>query len=279
MPLSNLHPLFSFVFRRTLLKQTGNTLIEYAIAAACVVVVLIVAFQAIGADLSQWFSGLKTDMHAQTQVTAAAQAKAEQAKAAHEAAQALKTPENITPQAAPACLSGETCASVAPYNPAQTAGANGIDLVDQYADIIKKLAEQAHAAPNSDLTFALMLDDLAEDGHYVADDERAVLTIYEKYGSSFDFSIRERYAATLNRAINYLNDHPQLLSAQDTQTLRTASGNITQQIVDFLGNSDPKAVTNTSINTKFTDAGGNQGATYVDKNASTICDTGGKNCN
>jgi hypothetical protein len=104
------------------------------------------------------------------------------------------------------------------------------------------------------------------------------LTISAQYGSSFNFSIKDRYAFTLNRAIDYLNLHPQLLTPEDTQTLRTASNNITQQIVDYLGDSNPSAVTNTSINQKFTDAGGSQGATYIDTQATTICGTGGIQC-
>ena len=257
--------------------RMGNTLIEYAGVGVCVLLVLIVSLQLLGGNLNEWFSGLKQNMNADIQATSVANAKAAQAKSAYEKAQAAKAAkDNLVPSLQSACA--QACISAQSYNPAQTVGANGIDLVDQYAEIINQLAQKAHSAPNSDLTFALMLDDLAADGHNVAGDERAVLTMYAKYGSSFDFSIKDRYAATLNRAIDYLNQHPQLLAPQDAQTLRTASNNITQQIVDYLGSSNPGAVTNSSINQKFTDAGGSQGATYVDNQATTVCDTGGSQC-
>ncbi len=260
-------------------SRMGNTLIEYAGVGVCVLLVLIASLQLLGGNLNEWFSGLKQNMDADIQATSVANAKAAQAKSAYETAQAEKAAkDNLIPSLQSTCTLGQACISEQNYNPAQTVGANGIDLVDQYAEIINQLAQKAHAAPNSDLTFALMLDDLAADGHNVAGDERAVLTMYAKYGSSFDFSIKDRYAATLNRAIDYLNQHPQVLAPQDAQTLRTASNNITQQVVAYLGSSNPGAVTNTSINQKFTDTGGNQGATYVDHQATTICDTGGSQC-
>ncbi len=258
-------------------RRMGNTLVEYAGVGVCVLLVVIASLQLLGGNLNGWFSGLKQNMNTNIQATSAANAKAAQAKSAYEAAQTAKS--SLVGNGVAVCAGGAPClSSVQAYSPTQTVGANGIDLVDQYAELIKQLAQKAHAAPNSDLTFALMLDDLAADGHNVAGDERAVLTMYAQYGSSFDFSIKDRYAATLNRAIDYLNQHPQVLGPEDAQTLRTASSNISQQIVDYLGGSNPSAVTNSSINQKFTDAGGSQGATYVDQQATTVCDTGGIHC-
>jgi hypothetical protein len=263
--------------------SSGNGLTEYSIIAASVVLVAIVGVKVAGGNLNDIFSVLRGDMDDKVQM--ASQVRTQQTQAAQAAATtqpvaSVSTPPKQVIAAPPAGGAYDSSLSaVKPYNPVQVAGANGIDYVDQQADIIKKLAEIAHSSPNRDITFALMLDDLAAEGHYVAADERASLTVFAKYGSTFDFSIQDRYAFTLNRAITYLNQHPSLLSEADTQTLHTASSNIDKQMLDFLNGSNPSAINYESINQKFTDAGGGNGATYVDHQATTICAQGGFKCN
>jgi len=176
------------------------------------------------------------------------------------------------------CFSNGQCitASIQPYAPEQTAGSNGINIVDQYADIINKIGNMAHSDSKINPDFADMITDLADDGHGVAGDERSVLTYTQSSDGSFDFSIQDRYAQTLNRAMNYLNSHPNELSPETANLLRTAANNITKQMVDFIGGSNPGSLSSLNINSKFTDKGGGNGASYVDSQASTVCANGGK---
>jgi hypothetical protein len=134
----------------------------------------------------------------------------------------------------------------------------------------------AHSDSKINPDFADMITDLADDGHGVAGDERSVLTYTQSSDGSFDFSIQDRYAQTLNRAMNYLNSHPNELSPETANLLRTAANNITKQMVDFIGGSNPGSLSSLNINSKFTDKGGGNGASYVDSQASTVCANGGK---
>lgn len=252
--------------------KAGNSLVEYTVIGSSALLLALMGIQAFAGDFASLLGLVKNDMKKQIAATAQAQV-IQQANAANADKDAQpQAPQNTQPNL------DSSLSAVEPYSAVQVSGANGIDIVDYYADIIKTIADKAHSASNSDITFALMLDDLAAEGHHVADDERATLTVFAKYSSSFDFSIQDRYAQTLKRAIDYLNAKPGLLSAEDSQTLRTASNNITQQMVDFLGGANPSNISAEAINQKFTDAGGGNGATYVDKEASTICGTGGQNC-
>lgn len=258
-------------------RKPGNTIIEYTMIGSSTLMLALIGIQAFSMDFTDLLGLLKNDMQKQISVTG--QAKIQQEAAAAAAAATEKTNEaeqNLADKTTKELDSA--LSAVDPYNTIQVSGANGIDIVDQYANIIKELANKAHGASNPDITFALMLDDLADEGHFVADDERSALTVFTKYGNSFDFSIQDRYAQTLNRAITYLDANPHLLSDADAQTLRTASNNITQQMTDFLGGTNPSAISAESINQKFTDAGGGNGATYVDKQASDVCSSGGQNC-
>lgn len=260
----------------------GNTLIEYGLIGSLVVLVVIAAMSGIGGDLQQWLAGLKGDMKSQISATQNANASQLKAMAAYEAQKAAPAipPPNVSSSLG---CSGAACASLAvqPYNSAQTAGSNGINIVDQYANKIKMLADTLKTNPNTNRDFIDMLVDLANDGHRVADDERAVLTYTQASDGSFDFSIQDRYTQTKNRALNYLSSHPNELTPEQTQLLHQAAGNINQQMVDFMGSSSPGSLSSLNINPKFTDKGDSgKGATYVDGQASQICVTSGsKVCN
>lgn len=257
----------------------GNGLTEYSVIAASVVLVAIVGIKVAGGNLSDIFSVLHGDMDNKIKITNQVRSQqVEQSVAKPQPIASVSTPPKQVAAIAPGSAADSSLSAVKPYDPVQVAGANGIDYVDQQAEIIRKLAEIAAASPNKDMTFVLMLQDLADEGHNVAGDERSTLTVFSKYGDSFNFSIQQRYATTLNRAMTYLNSHPSLLSEADTQTLHTASGNIDKQMVDFLNGSDPGSINYESINQKFTDAGGGNGATYVDHQATTICKQGGFKC-
>jgi hypothetical protein len=251
----------------------GNTLAEYGLIGILVVVVALVALSGTGGNLALWMSGLKGDM--QSHINQSRQALASDpgnqpvSQATH-----VQTVSAGNQNAASASLNApiSVVGSLAPYNPAQTVGANGINLVDQYAERINQLADQLQGSPNVDGDFIEMLRDLAMDGHNVAADERSVLTYTQASDGGFNFSIQTRYEATKARALDYLNVHPAQLSAEDAQLLNLASSNITQQMTDFMGGSDPSSLSGLNINQKFTDAGGSgQGATYVDTQASKIC--------
>lgn len=260
-------------FIKSRCHKAGTTIAEYAIAGGCILILALVGLQVFSTDFAALFGLLKQDMQKQISVTKQAKSQRDTRVAIENMVQSKKSLADKTQEALDSSLS-----AVAPYNTIQVAGSNGVDIVDRYADIIQGLATKMHSSSNPDITFARMLDDLANEGHFVADDERSALTVFTKYGNSFDFSIQERYAQTQNRAISYLNSNPHLLSPSDAQTLRTASNNITQQMVDFLNGTNPGSISAESINQKFTDAGGGNGATYVDKQASNICDSGGQNC-
>ncbi len=252
-------------------RISGNAMMEYVFIGLSTLLVAI-GLQVVGGNLDSILSMLKGDMSNKIQITSKVKAKQVQELAK------VKQLQSDTAKHAANLGDHSSVAAVEAYNPVQAVGANGIDLVDYYANNIHSIAKKAHASENLDITFARMLDDLAAEGHYVANDERAVLTIFSQYGDSFDFSIQGRYASTLKRATDYLNSKPNLLSEEDAKTLRTASDNISQQMIDFLGGTNPNAISSDTINKKFTDAGGNKGATYVDGEANAICNSGGKNC-
>lgn len=274
------------MFRRSKLspaiRHSGNTMLEYGLIGSLVVLVCIAAFSDVGSELKAWFTGIKGDMKNQVSATATANASQLKAMTAYEAQQALKKVQQGTPSGGLLCPAGG-CASLAiqPYDPAQTAGANGgIDIVDEYANKIKALADELELNSNVHPDFIEMLVDLADEGHRVAGDERSVLTYTQSSDGGFDFSIQDRYHQTENRAMNYLNAHPNELTPEQVQLLRQASDNIKLQMADFIGNADPGSLSGMNINQKFTDSGGGKGATYVDTQATKICGTSGSgNCN
>ena len=178
------------------------------------------------------------------------------------------------------CFANGQClrTNLTPYSSTQTAGANGINLVKSYAQIIKELATLAHKDSKVNPDFADMIDDLAADGFNVADDERSVLTWTAREGG-MSFDIQNRYAETKARAMDYLQGHPNELTPQVAAILHMAANNITQQATDFVGGSNIHALNANNINQRFTDASGQgKGATYVDQNAATVCNSGGANC-
>lgn len=264
----------------------GQTLSEYGLGIGLVVLLALGSLMALGDSLSGAWQNMLPKAPSNVALTAdpgkPAPAGGELASSPADATGSTEAPGqgNIP---AKACTSGGVCIDVSlqPYNAAQVAGANGIDMVDYYTSIIKQIADAAKSDPNASDTFRLMLDDLVEDGHGVAGDERSVLTIRAEYtpeGQGFNFDIEDRYTFTKDRALNYLAEHPGEMSPEMTQVLKTAAHNINQQMTDFIGSGNRSTLTTGNINSKFTDAGGGNGATYVDEQASTMCATGGKNC-
>lgn len=261
--------------------KPGNAIVEYSLIGALIALASLASLGILGQSVSNILSRLQSTLSPSSKTTQISQAPLPQGSPSLPNGPASSsTPSTTSPAPQSTGIVGSPQVSQ-PYTPAQTAGANGIQIVDSYADVFTQLANQLSANPSTDSELLALIQKVAQDGHNAANTERSVLT-YTQYVStpdgSFNFSgIQSGYNASKAALLDYLNVHPQALPPETTQLIQTASENITQQMIDFVGSGNTAKLNALNINQKFRDDNANaQGTTYVDTQASTICNTG--NC-
>ncbi len=178
------------------------------------------------------------------------------------------------------CFANGQCitASIAPFGSMpQAVGANGISQVDMWANIIGEIFQAAKKDPSVNPDFAMMISDIADDGHNTAGDERSTL---DSNGYPFGY-MQYKYNATLARGMDYLNAHPSELTPDVASLFRTAANNIVEQSKSFNPGGGPTSnqselLYKKDVPTGATDAGGDHGAGYVDNNSNALCGISGK---
>jgi hypothetical protein len=268
-----------------LLPPKGQGLAEYGLALGLLAVVCLVGLTAFGDGLR----GLGTNLQAMLMGSGSDKTPAANPVNSTEATDTSTTASGnpsgaLVPSGETVCMASNWCvnsplALTGSAPDPQTAGANGVQMVNQYSDVLTQLAQIAAENPQIPSALALQITALADSGHSVANAELEAAhtwwindTITQEVTDSANtaYSRIDDFTAQQNALLSALNKNPTALPPEVMQLINEASTFIQQQGNSFMSlDADQRDAIWRAVDASTT------AVDDVHQNANTICTNGG----